>query len=578
MAVVRLKQAVPSGALVARSKATMKDPRSAISGFDWAIMCIAMIVLQLEWAAEYVFLTPAMLQGGLGPAAASMAWLPSPIAQLALSPWLGRLSDGCSSASHQPGGKAGAAHAESGSLLAGREHGSAVANRSCRCRGGGSWCRATWMCATRRHPFLAGSAATAAAMMLLLVLSDRVVAAIGPAAPGEIQWARVFVMGSAFVILDAANSVNEEFQRSLFTDLSTDAVTRTRGHAWLAGAVGFGGALGYLLGGVDFAAIEDKVPAMTLLFVAALALFVPAQLLLMRRSASIARRVRAATRAHPNTSVIGIKDGEPKHSDFAALTDDSGSDTGGAKFTPVTASAGVAVASTTGDQAGGSGTASHSCVALVGRSSKAFKLLCLQQLFAWMNLWPVWLFATAYFGSSVYGGNPHAPKGSPAREAYDDGVRAGSLSCASMGFVNAVAAGLLARLVSRIGSVKAYVICQCVGAASVLLLMFVKQPVASHVLVALCGFTWAANNSIPFSAVRRVCARDEQGLHTNVLYIVQTAPQLVGALALGPVVGAMGEDYGVAMFVSGACGVMAAICAAAWMPRDVVAQSSASHT
>ena len=45
-----------------------------------------MTMLQLEWAIEYVFMNPLLLQNGLSPKWTSYAFLPSPLAQMVFAP------------------------------------------------------------------------------------------------------------------------------------------------------------------------------------------------------------------------------------------------------------------------------------------------------------------------------------------------------------------------------------------------------------------------------------------------------------------------------------------------------------
>lgn len=78
----------------------------------WCLFCVGMFMLQvwhappytthltrlqLQWAVEYIFMTPLLLQNGMSPWLVSYAWLPSPLFQILLSPILGHMSDNCDS-------------------------------------------------------------------------------------------------------------------------------------------------------------------------------------------------------------------------------------------------------------------------------------------------------------------------------------------------------------------------------------------------------------------------------------------------------------------------------------------------
>lgn len=55
------------------------------------------------------------------------------------------------------------------------------------------------------------------------------------------------------------------------------------------------------------------------------------------------------------------------------------------------------------------------------------QVLCLTNLFCWMSLVCYSLYFTDFVGQAVFHGDPTAPEGTAAHEAYEAGVRMGSL-------------------------------------------------------------------------------------------------------------------------------------------------------
>lgn len=166
------------------------------------------------------------------------------------------------------------------------------------------------------------------------------------------------------------------------------------------------------------------------------------------------------------------------------------------------------------------------CGAIVGLRLGGYPLgsLCLQQVVAWMGLWPLWQYTTTWIGVVVLGGNASAPPSSPAGRLFERGVRLGSLAQALLALMALAAGGLLPALARRVGPVRGYVGLEVLaallvaGAAAVGVAASASHggegqdtPVVYTALavglLGLVGVAWASNNSTPFALAAGIATR-----------------------------------------------------------------------
>ena len=87
--------------------------------------------------------------------------------------------------------------------------------------------------------------------------------------------------------------------------------------------------------------------------------------------------------------------------------------------------------------------------------------LCLVNLLCWMSLVCYSLFFTDFVGQVIFLGSPLAPPGSPAHNAYDDGVRLGSFGMSLYSLSCSVYSILIEKLVKKFGKLHAMLPRQC---------------------------------------------------------------------------------------------------------------------
>lgn len=156
-------------------------------------------------------------------------------------------------------------------------------------------------------------------------------------------------------------------------------------------------------------------------------------------------------------------------------------------------------------------------------------------------LWAGWffllLFAAHWVGTEVCGGDPHAPAGSLAAEAYDEGVRwasGGLVGAAVVALGAAAAVEPAARLVGgslerthALGGGALLGACM-VGALSVR----PGQRVAAATVLAATGVPWAVTQSAPYAIVAARAGPDERGQLLGVLNIFIVLPQMADLLLI----------------------------------------------
>ena len=196
---------------------------------------------------------------------------------------------------------------------------------------------------------------------------------------------------------------------------------------------------------------------------------------------------------------------------------------------------------------------------LLKKSQKSFQYMCAVQFVAYMGLWPVFIYTTSYFASNVYNGDPSADPLSEDGERYSAGVRRGAIASVTLSVVTMVTSPLLPSIIDRLGIRTTFVLSQLLTGASTMMAYFFQGAVVSVFLVGAAGFSWAANNSIPYVYVGYAVPADDVGLATSVVFLFQTLPVFVVAASFGSMIRVAGDDYALPFLVAGDFFILAAI-------------------
>lgn len=179
------------------------------------------------------------------------------------------------------------------------------------------------------------------------------------------------------------------------------------------------------------------------------------------------------------------------------------------------------------------------------------------------------MFVTDWFAEVVYSGDPEASPGSPAREAFHEGVRTGSLAMLCCSIVSAGFGLLLPVLLRVFPKQRVWAAALGIGTMVLVLMSFNRHPVSLAVILsALLGVALGARESIPWSVVTSLSkATDSAGMNASVFNLSQAVPGLLSA-CIGSAVGHFAGVSG----ILGACSVplgLAVVMVLVLVPRNL---------
>ncbi|KAL8623479.1 hypothetical protein ACOMHN_015687 [Nucella lapillus] len=128
-------------------------------------------------------------------------------------------------------------------------------------------------------------------------------------------------------------------------------------------------------------------------------------------------------------------------------------------------------------------------------------VLCVVNLFCWMSLVCYSLYFTDFVGQAVFMGDPQAPPGSPAHNAYDDGVRLGSFAMALYSLSCSVYSLMIEKLVRRYRAKNVYVTGQLVFTVGMAIMAAARHKVAVVLLSPTAGIMYATLFTMPYLLV-----------------------------------------------------------------------------
>ncbi|XP_070536854.1 membrane-associated transporter protein-like isoform X2 [Ptychodera flava] len=128
----------------------------------------------------------------------------------------------------------------------------------------------------------------------------------------------------------------------------------------------------------------------------------------------------------------------------------------------------------------------------------SLRILCLTNLFCWMSLVCYSLYFTDFVGQAVYNGVPHAPHGSPQRLNYERGVRMGCWGMAVYSLSCCMYCGFIEKLVNRIGAKPVYIANILTYTVGMAILSIARTPAAVIILSFTSGIMYATIFTMPF--------------------------------------------------------------------------------
>jgi maltose/moltooligosaccharide transporter len=170
----------------------------------------------------------------------------------------------------------------------------------------------------------------------------------------------------------------------------------------------------------------------------------------------------------------------------------------------------------------------------------------------------MWIYWTPATARQVFGGNP-ADEAAWNKVIETAGAWTGicfatyNLVC----FVFSFALLFIARYVS---AKTIHVVCLLIGAAGLISARFVSDQYVLLGSMAAVGIAWASILSMPYAMLSSAIPADRMGFYMGVFNFFIVIPQVLVALAMGPLIGsAFGGDSMMAILTGGICMIVASL-------------------
>lgn len=189
---------------------------------------------------------------------------------------------------------------------------------------------------------------------------------------------------------------------------------------------------------------------------------------------------------------------------------------------------------------------------------KTMRQLAVVQFFTWVALFCMWIYWTPATARQVFGGNP------ADEVAWNKVIEtAGSwtgICFATYNFVCFVFSFILLLIARYISAKTIHVVCLLIGAVGLISARFVSDQYVLLGSMAGVGIAWASILSMPYAMLSSAIPAEKMGFYMGVFNFFIVIPQVLVALAMGPLIGsAFGGDSMMAILTGGICMVVASL-------------------
>jgi maltose/moltooligosaccharide transporter len=185
--------------------------------------------------------------------------------------------------------------------------------------------------------------------------------------------------------------------------------------------------------------------------------------------------------------------------------------------------------------------------------------LALVQFLSWFGFFLFWLYATPIITRYQFDALD------PAGQAYNDGANWVGILFAVYNGVAALYSFLLPALAERIGASRLHAVNLVAGAAGLLSIVFIRDPVLLVAPMAGIGMAWASILTIPYSLLSISLPQAKLGTYMGLFNMFIVLPQLVVSTVMGTLARSLYPDAPIGSFVI-AAGCFIAAAAAALAP------------
>ena len=185
---------------------------------------------------------------------------------------------------------------------------------------------------------------------------------------------------------------------------------------------------------------------------------------------------------------------------------------------------------------------------------RTMKQLAWAQFFSWFALFAMWIYTTAAVTSHVYGTTD------TTSAAYNEGANWVGVGFAAYNGVAAVAAFAIPPLARWSSPKTAHLICLLCGAAGLLSIYFIANPLLLLGSMVGVGIAWASILAMPYAILTGSLPPSKLGYYMGVFNFFIVIPQIVAAALLGFFVRRFfGGEAVYALLIGGASLVLAAV-------------------
>lgn len=187
---------------------------------------------------------------------------------------------------------------------------------------------------------------------------------------------------------------------------------------------------------------------------------------------------------------------------------------------------------------------------------KTMKQLGLVQFFSWLALFGMWVYTTPAIAQHVY----NLPVSDTSSAAYND---AGNWVGVLFGVYNGVAAlyALLLPFIAKKTSRKtAHAISLLFGAAGLISIYFINDPVMLILPMIGVGIAWASILSMPYAILSGALPPAKMGIYMGLFNFFITIPQIVNGVFSGPIIKVWFNSQAIyALVIAGVSLIIAAV-------------------
>lgn len=363
----------------------------------------------------------------------------------------------------------------------------------------------------RRRPFLIAGTVTAVVCLLLFAYAGQIGARLGDPLPGENEaphQPRALVIAIfSFWALDFAINAAQGPLRALLADVAPPEQHKL-GNSYFALASGLGNFFGSLLGSVPLAVwwpvFPDDLQALYTIAAVVVTAFVGITVVFVREEPL------------PSTGYTRVQADGVESSPTSAVSS--------------------SYESLEGPDAAHEGEERISFFKAATIAPYPFFQTFTVQCFAWFGWFTMFIFATSWVGAEVYNGRFDAPKGSPEREIYDAGVRAGNFGIGLQAVLTIGSSLILPAILRRVSVQRVYFFAHLLlgtALSSALFLHHIWQAKIATALLASTGFAWAVTMTIPWSLMSEAVSKTAPqlaGLYFTMFNLSQCIPEIVVSL------------------------------------------------